>query len=42
MKGAAWDGMGAPQLESAKKATALISEVRTHVWNRQMIRPSKK
>ncbi|CAG12601.1 unnamed protein product, partial [Tetraodon nigroviridis] len=26
MKGAAWDGMGAPQLESAKKATALISE----------------
>lgn len=27
MKGVAWDGVGAPQLESAKKATKLISEV---------------
>lgn len=27
MKGVAWDGVGAPQLESAKKATELISEV---------------
>ncbi|XP_056883449.1 nebulin-related-anchoring protein isoform X2 [Takifugu flavidus] len=26
MKGVAWDGVGAPQLESAKKATELISE----------------
>lgn len=31
MKGAAWDGMGAPQMESAKKATALISEVSPYV-----------
>lgn len=29
MKGVAWDGVGAPQLESAKKATELISEVST-------------
>lgn len=29
MKGVAWDGVGAPQLESAKKAGELISEVRT-------------
>lgn len=27
MKGVAWDGVGAPQLESAKKAGELISEV---------------
>lgn len=36
MKGVAWDGMGAPQLESAKKATALISEVSTHMQNRSV------
>lgn len=29
MKGVAWDGVGAPQLESAKKAGALISDVST-------------
>lgn len=28
MKGVAWDGVGAPQLESAKKAGELLSEVR--------------
>ena len=27
MKGVAWDGVGAPQLESAKKAGELISDV---------------
>lgn len=27
MKGVAWDGVGAPQLESAKKAGELLSEV---------------
>lgn len=27
MKGVAWDGVGTPQLESAKKAGELISEV---------------
>lgn len=31
MKGVAWDGVGAPQLESAKKAGELLSEVRTFV-----------
>lgn len=29
MKGVAWDGVGAPQLESAKKAGELISDVST-------------
>lgn len=29
MKGVAWDGVGAPQLESAKKAGELISDVCT-------------
>ena len=28
MKGVAWDGVGAPQMESAKKAGELLSEVR--------------
>ena len=28
MKGVAWDGVGAPQMESAKKAGDLLSEVR--------------
>lgn len=27
MKGVAWDGVGAPQLESAKRAGELISDV---------------
>lgn len=27
MRGVAWDGVGAPQLESAKKAGELISDV---------------
>lgn len=27
MKGVAWDGVGAPQLEAAKKAGELISDV---------------
>lgn len=31
MKGVAWDGVGAPQLESAKKAGELISDVGTCV-----------
>ena len=29
MKGVAWDGVGAPQMESAKKAGDLISDVST-------------
>lgn len=29
MKGVAWDGVGAPQLEAARKAGELISDVST-------------
>lgn len=37
MKGVAWDGVGAPQLESAKKAGELLSEVSLFVqrWKRE-------
>lgn len=35
MKGVAWDGVGAPQLESAKKATELISEVNPYKTTRE-------
>ena len=47
MKGVAWDGVGAPQMESAKKAGELLSEVRMgesgsrrgaaymHIWKLQ-------
>lgn len=31
MKGVAWDGMGAPQMELAKKAGELTSDVSTQL-----------
>lgn len=37
MKGVAWDGVGAPQLESAKKAGDLLSEVSVFVQYRRLV-----
>lgn len=33
MKGVAWDSVGAPQMESARKAGELISDVNPHYQN---------
>lgn len=35
MKGVAWDGVGTPQLEAAKKAGELISDV--SIWKKNIL-----